>query len=62
MKKTSGELIREALENERRALAADERKRIVRLLEALKRGYYLAGDVKAYQVVNETIATIERNS
>lgn len=62
MKKTSGELIREALENERTALAADERKRIVRLLEALKRGYYLTGDVKAYQTVNETIATIERNS
>jgi len=62
VKKTSGELIREALENERTALAADERKRIVRLLEALKRGYYLTGDVKAYQTVNETIATIERNS
>ena len=62
MKKSSGELIREAIEHERTALAADERKRIVRLLEALKRGYYLTGDVKAYQTVNETIATIERNS
>ena len=54
MKKPSGQLIQEAL--------AAERKRIIRLLEALKRGYYLTGDVKGYQAINKSIATIERNS
>jgi hypothetical protein len=62
MKKTSGELIRLALESERTKLAADERKRILRLLEDLARAFYLAQNVQAQQGIREAIKTIERNS
>jgi hypothetical protein len=54
MKASSGEMIREAL--------FAERKRIIELLESLKRAYYLAGDADRYQALLEAIATIERNS
>lgn len=54
MKPSSGEMIREAL--------FAERKRIIDLLESLKRAYYLAGDGERYQALLEAIATIERNS
>jgi hypothetical protein len=62
MKKTSGELIRLALEAERTKLAADERKRILRLLEDLARAFYLAQNVLGQQAIKEAIKTIERNS
>jgi len=62
MKKTSGELIQLALESERTRLAADERKRILRLLEDLARAFYLAQNVLGQQAVKEAIKTIERNS
>jgi hypothetical protein len=62
MKKTSGELIRLALESERTRLAAEERLRILRLLEDLARAFYLAQNVLGQQAVREAIKTIERNS
>jgi hypothetical protein len=54
VKKSSGEMIREAL--------FAERKRIIELLESLKRAYYLSGDADRYQALLEAIATIERNT
>ena len=45
----------------REALFA-ERKRIIKLLESLKRSYYLSGDADRYQALLEAIATIERNT
>jgi hypothetical protein len=62
MKPSSGELIRLALEAERTKLAAEERKRILRLLEDLARAFYLAQNVQAQQGIREAIKTIERNS
>ena len=62
MKKTSGELIRLALESERTRLAAEERLRILRLLEDLARAFYLAQNVLGQQAIKEAIKTIERNS
>lgn len=54
MKASSGVMIAEAL--------FAERKRIIDLLESLKRAYYLTGDAERYQALLEAIATIERNS
>jgi hypothetical protein len=62
MKPSSGELIRLALEAERTKLAAEERKRILRLLEDLARAFYLAQNVQGQQAIKEAIKTIERNS
>jgi len=62
MKKTFGQRIRLALESERTRLAADERKRILRLLEDLARAFYLAQNVLGQQAIKEAIKTIERNS
>jgi hypothetical protein len=62
MKPSSGEMIRAALEVERNRLAAEERKRILRLLEDLARAFYLAQNVQGQQAVKEAIKTIERNS
>jgi aromatic ring hydroxylase len=62
MKPSSGQMIREALEAERTKLAAEERLRILRLLEDLARAFYLAQNVQAQQGIREAIKTIERNS
>jgi aromatic ring hydroxylase len=62
MKPSSGQMIREALEAERTKLAAEERLRILRLLEDLARAFYLAQNVLGQQAVKEAIKTIERNS
>jgi aromatic ring hydroxylase len=62
MKPSSGQMIREALEAERTKLAAEERLRILRLLEDLARAFYLAQNVLGQQAIKEAIKTIERNS
>jgi aromatic ring hydroxylase len=62
MKPSSDQMIREALEAERTKLAAEERLRILRLLEDLARAFYLAQNVLGQQAVKEAIKTIERNS
>jgi len=62
MKPSSGQMIREALEAERTKLAAEERKRILRLLEDLARAFYSAQNVLGQQAIKEAIKTIERNS
>lgn len=60
MKKTSGQLIQEAVEFERKKIAAEEKKRITDLLAALARAYWLEQKVKEQQAVIEAIKTIER--
>lgn len=62
MKPSSGEMIRRALEVERTKLAAEERNRIVALLEALSRAYYLAGKEQHRQAIQQAIKTIGRQS
>jgi hypothetical protein len=62
MKKTSGELIARAIENERGKLAAEERKRILGLLKALGRAYVYSAQPERQQAIVEAIKTIERNS
>jgi len=60
MKKTSSQLIKEAIEVERPKIAAEEQKKILDLLKRLARAYWLEQNVKEQQAVLEAIKTIER--
>lgn len=62
MKKTSSQLIVEAIARERRNFEAAERERILRLLKALGRGYGLASMVREQQAIIEAVKMVERNS
>ena len=60
MKKTSSQLIKEAIEIERPKIAAAEKKRTLALLQSLARAYWVERNVKAQEGVLEAIKTIER--
>lgn len=62
MKKTSGQLVVEAIARERGKFEAAERERIVRLLKSLGRGYGLASMVREQQAIIEAVKMVERNS
>lgn len=62
MKKSSSQLIQEAVARERRNLEAAERERILRLLRSLGRGYGLASMVREQQAIIEAVKMVERNS
>jgi len=62
MKKSSSQLIQEAIVRERKNLEAAERERILRLLRSLGRGYGLASMVREQQAIIEAVKMVERNS
>ncbi len=62
MKKSSSQLIQEAVARERKNLEAAERERILRLLRSLGRGYGLASMVREQQAIIEAVKMVERNS
>ncbi len=62
MSKPSITLTQLAFDRRLRKAAVVERERVIALLNALARGYYITAQGERYRAMKEAIETIERNS